>query len=148
MLTRLWPVRLAWIVILTSCLSLLASVGRQRDPDPGPERPLDLGQVDVDDPARVDPGDPDRAADADPLAVAEDDVDRPLRGQEARPAAGQAEQAEQARQRRDDHPTDQDLAARGSTSASGFPPQGRLRARAIHGAGGASRVGPNAGPAW
>ena len=37
-----------------------------------------------------------RAADAEALRVAEDDVDRPLRGQEAGSVAGQADQADQA----------------------------------------------------
>ena len=63
----------------------------------------------------------------------------------ARPQWGYTERPV-ARQGRDDHPTDQNLTARGSTSHVA-PPQRRLRS-AIHGAGGASKVGPNAGPAW
>ena len=59
-------------------------VGRDRQSDPGPERPVDLGQGHGDHPARLDPGDPDLAARPDALAVAEVDVDLAAIGQEAR----------------------------------------------------------------
>ena len=89
MLTRDWPVRLDWIAIRASCLEPDGQVGRDRQADPGPEDPVDLGQGDGDDPARLDPGDPDLAAGPDALAVAEVDVDLAAVGQEARPAPGQ-----------------------------------------------------------
>ncbi len=96
-------------------LEPVRQVGRDGQADPGPEDAVDLGQGDVDHPARLDPGDPDRAPRADALAVAEVDVDLAAVRQEARPAAGQAEQAHQGRQRQDDHQADADLASRGSS---------------------------------
>ena len=87
-LTWLMPVSAGWIETFTSWRSFLTSAGRQRDPHPRTEHPLDLDQVDVDDVAGVEAGDPHRAADADALGVAEDDVDRPVRRQEAGPVAG------------------------------------------------------------
>src|SRR5262249_21959986 len=62
--------------------------------------------------ARVQPGDAHRAADPEALRVAEDDLDDPLRRQEARAVAGQPDQADQAGDGDDHDQADPDLAGR------------------------------------
>ncbi len=67
-LTWLMPVSAGWIDDLHVLAQLLDQAGRQRDPHPGPKRPLDLDQVEVDHVAGIEAGDAHRAADADALA--------------------------------------------------------------------------------
>ena len=128
MLTTHWPVRPDWTATFTSCRSFDARSRRDRHPDPGAERALDLGQVDRLDAPGVDPRHPDRAAHAKPLAVPEDDVDRPPGREESRPSARHDQQAHQAHERHQDEHADPDFAiAMLGPSLSSSPGRGGTR---------------------
>ncbi len=125
---------------------LLDQVRRQGNPHASAERPLHFHEVQIDHIAGIQSGDPHRTADADSLAIAKDDVDRPLRGEEAGAVARQADQADQAGHGHDHDQTDPDLADLGAgahlDSSRGPSPSMEVAACAPHRPGGFSSVGP------